>query len=60
MFDIICDKNDNKGKNKLSNLCKELESCILKNTKFNPEYSFIDLYPLNDSIENIIIDFKNT
>ena len=33
MFEIICDKYDNKGNNKVSNLCKELENCTLKNTK---------------------------
>ena len=33
MFEIICDKYDRKGNNKLSNLCKKLENCTLKNTK---------------------------
>ena len=59
-FEIICDKYDKKSNNKLYNICKELKSCTLKNTKVYPDDWITDLYHLNDRIENIIIDFKNT
>ena len=57
-FEIICDKHDKKDNNKLSNLCKELESCTFKNIKFNTDDWFGDFSHLNDSIEKIIIDFN--
>ena len=38
MFEIICDKYDKKGNNKISNLYKKLESCTLKNTRDDTDY----------------------
>ena len=63
MFEIICDKYffyDKKGNNRLSNLCKELESCTLKNSKVDSYDWFTGFSHLNYSIDNISIDFKNT
>ena len=55
---IFCEKYDNKGNNKLPNLCKELECCALKNIQVEPDYWFTDFSHLNKKIENISIDFK--
>lgn len=60
MFKIVCAKYDKKGNNKLSNLCKELEKCKLRNTKTEPDDWFTNLTNLNDRIEKISPDFKKT
>ena len=60
MSEIICDKYDKKVSNKMSNLSKDLESCTLRNTKFEPDDWITDLSHLNDRIENISIDLKKT
>ena len=36
IFEIICDNYDKNGINKLSNICKELKGCTLKNTMVEP------------------------
>ena len=59
IFEIIFDRYDKKCNKKLSNLCKELESFTLKNTKVETDYWFTDLSHFNNRIEKIITDFKN-
>ena len=54
MFEIICDKYDKKGNNKISNLCKELESYTLRNTKVDLDGWFADLYCLSVMVEKVI------
>lgn len=44
----------------LSNLCKELEKCKLRNTKMEPDDWFTNITNLNDRIEKISPDFKKT
>ena len=60
MYDIICYKFDKKDNNKLENLCNNFEKCTLKNKNMEPDYWFIYLISMNDSIENICGYFKNT
>ena len=60
IFDIICDKYENKDNNKLSNLCKELKICTLNNMRVYPDDWLTDLSHLNYRIEKIIIYFKKT
>ena len=57
---MIWEKYDKKGNNKLSNLCKELGSFTYNSNKDDPDDWFTDLSHLNNSIEKIIIDFKDT
>ena len=54
IFEIICDKYDKKGNNKISNLCKELESYTLRNTKVDLDGWFADLYCLSVMVEKVI------
>ena len=58
IFEIICDKYDKKGNNKLSNLCKLLESCVLNNIGVDTDYWFTYFSHLNYRIDNISIYFR--
>ena len=44
MFEIICDKQDKKGNNNLSNICKEWDIFKLNNTKVETGDWFTGLY----------------
>ena len=51
----ICDKYEKKDNNKLSNICKGLESCTWRNTKVDPDDWFNYLSHLNNRVDNILV-----